>query len=503
MFTMVSPTLTHSLASKLMEPEEAAALIENGEVLGTSGFTSAGDVKVIPKALAQRARLLHEAGEPFSITLYTGASVGDQCEGELVRANAITKRLPYQSNPEMRNQINQGHVEFIDFHLSHLAPMVRSGSVAKPTTAIIEAVDVTPDGRVYLSASGGASATYMMMADRILIEKNSYYGEDLKGYHDVYIPTRSQPIPIYTAGDRVGTPYVQVPPEKIVGIVETNLPDAISGFTPPDDVSIAIANHILEFLSHERKKGRLPEGLPFQSGVGNVANAVLASMASDDNMPPISLYTEVIQDSVFALLEKDKLQMASTCALTFSLPGQAKFKTMLNDCRRQFLIRQQDVSNNPEVVRRLGLISMNTAMEVDIFGNVNSTHVCGSKLMNGIGGSGDFTRNCFLTFFMTPSIQKGGSISAIVPMVSHVDHNEHSTEVFVTEQGVADLRGLNPTARARAIIKHCAHPAYKEMLTEILEFGIKHAPGKHTPLVLGRAFEMHQRFLDTGSMQLT
>jgi len=500
---MTTSTQASGLSAKLMTPEEAAALIRDGEVVATSGFTPSGYPKAIPVALAERGKALHDAGQPFGITLYTGASVGDELEGSLIREKIIKKRLPYQSHAGMRSAINDGSVEFTDMHLSHVAPAVRSGALPKPTTAIVEAVDVQPNGRVYLTASGGASATYMLTADRILIEKNSYYGEGLKGYHDIYIPgnpPRRQPIPIYSAGDRIGTPYVEVPPEKIVGIVETNLQDNMGDFAECDETSVAIAHHIVEFLKHEKKKGRLPDDLPYQSGVGNVANAVLAVMATDASMPPISLYTEVVQDSIFQLLENDKLQVASTCSLTFSKAGQEKFKSSLDEFRSKFVIRQQEISNNPEVVRRLALISMNTALEVDMFGNVNSTHVLGSKLMNGIGGSGDFIRNCYLPIFMTPSVAKGGKISAIVPMVTHVDHSEHSTQIFVTEQGVADLRGLDPTARARAMIKHCAHPMYKDVLTEILEYGLKHAPGKHTPLVLSRAFEMHQRMIDTGSM---
>lgn len=101
---------------------------------------------------------------------------------------------------------------------------------------------------------------------------------------------------------------------------------------------------------------------------------------------------------------------------------------------------------------------MNTALEADIFGNVNSTHVTGTKMMNGIGGSGDFTRNAYLSIFTCPSTAKGGKISAIVPMVSHLDHSEHSVQVLITEQGVADLRGKSPIQRAHAINRKLRSP---------------------------------------------
>jgi acyl-CoA hydrolase len=167
--------------------------------------------------------------------------------------------------------------------------------------------------------------------------------------------------------------------------------------------------------------------------------------------------------------------------------------------RDKFVIRQMEISNSAGLARRLGIIAMNTALEMDIFGNVNSTHVMGTKMMNGIGGSGDFTRNAFLPIFMTPSTAKGGAISSIVPMVTHVDHTEHDTMVFVTEQGLADVRGMGPERRAREIIEKCAHPDYRPLLLDYLEEGLRNG-SRHTPVTLGRAFEFHKRFLETGSM---
>lgn len=488
-----------------MTAEEAAALIRHEEVIGTSGFTPSGYPKAIPLALAKRARELHAKGEEFRITLCTGASVGDEIDGELSRAHAIKKRFPYQSNDSMRDAINKGEVEFVDFHLSHVAQVMRYGFVEKCNTAIVEALDVTNDGKIYLTMSGGMSATYLRMASRVLIELNRQYDSSLKGIHDVYLPNpppHRAPIPIYHPSDRIGTPFVEVNPDKIVGIVETDLPSANGTFRPPDDVSMAIAAHILDFIQHEQKVGRMPKHLPFQSGVGNVANAVLSTMAQCPTIDPVTMFTEVIQDSIFELIDADKFEFASTCSMTLSPEGEQRFKREAGVLGEKFVIRQQEVSNNPELIRRLGVVAMNTALEMDIFGNVNSTHVFGSKMMNGIGGSGDFCRNSYISIFMAPSIAKGGDISAVVPMVTHVDHNEHSVQAVVTEQGFADLRGLAPVARARRIIEKCAHPDYKAQLTEYLEYGLKHAPSKHTPHVLSRAFEFHTRFQDTKTMKL-
>jgi len=489
------------LKGKVKSAQEAAALVNNGEVIGISGFTSAGYPKVVPPALAERAAKLKESGTDFGISLYTGASIGDECDGVLARAGIMKMRLPYQSHADVRNNINKGQTEYIDMHLSHSARLIRMGFVPKPTLALVEACEVTPDGKIYLTGCGGNTPSYLQSAERIIIEFNTHYGDTLMGLHDVFIPELKGTIPISEPGDRIGTEYVQVDPSKIVAIVETKLADSLKPFAEPDHDSNAIAAFILEFLAHEHKKGRLPNGLPYQSGVGNVANAVLGAMAKDPAQAPISLYTEVIQDSVFDILEADKLIVASGASISYSIAGQEKYKANAHtkNWKSKFVLRPQEISNNPEVVRRLGVISMNTALEADIFGHVNSTHVNGSRMMNGIGGSGDFARNCMLGFFMTPSVAKGGKISAFVPMVSHTDHTEHDTMIFVSEQGLADLRGLTPTKRARLIIEKCAHPDYRPLLLEYLEYGLKQS-NLHTPHSLDKAFDFHKRLIETGSM---
>lgn len=486
-----------------MSAAEAASLINNGEVIGFSGFTPAGYPKAIPIEIAKRARNFHDRGEEFKISVYTGASVGDELDGELARAHAIKKRIPYQSNDDVRKGINEGEIEFADLHLSHVAQYLRYGFVEPCKTAIIEAVDVTDDGRIYPTLSGGMSATFSSLADRIFIEVNRRWEDGLRDLHDVYLPDappNRNPIPIFHPGDRIGTPFIKVNPAKIAGIVETNLLDSTGAFRAPDNESKAIAENILEFLMHEKRMGRLPNKLPYQSGVGNVANAVLSCLARAPGMDPISMYTEVLQDSIFELIDADRLEVASTAALTLSPDGQKRLINDLTSLSRYFVIRQQEMSNNPEIIRRLGVISMNTAVEVDIFGHVNSTHVLGSKILNGIGGSGDFCRNAYVSIYMAPSTAKKGSISTIVPMVSHVDQNEHSVQIIVTEQGLADVRGLSPVARARRIIEKCSHPSYRPLLEEYLEFGLKHAPAKHTPHVLSHAFDFHKRLQTTGSM---
>jgi acyl-CoA hydrolase len=245
------------------------------------------------------------------------------------------------------------------------------------------------------------------------------------------------------------------------------------------------------------KAGRIPKDFfPVQSGVGNIANAVLGSMGANKDIPVFEIYTEVIQDAVISLMKDGRVKFASGCSFTVSNPALKEIYGNLAFFKDKLLLRPQEISNNPEIIRRLGLITINTALEADIFGNINSTHVLGTKMMNGIGGSGDFTRNAYMSIFTAPSVAKGTNISAIVPMVSHHDHSEHSVSVLITEQGIADLRGKSPVQRAHAIIEHCVHPDYKQLLSDYLKLG----KGGQTPHHLKACFAFHHAFSETKDM---
>lgn len=480
---------------------EAASFIQNGDTIGASGFTTAGAVKAVPLALADRARTLHAQGAEFAVGLLTGASTGPALDGALAGADAVLFRTPYQSDPTLREKINSGRTRFFDLHLSMLPQAIRYGFFGDIDWAIIEACDITPSGEIVLTNSVGISPTIAQRAKRVIIELNRFHPQGLRGFHDIYEPNdppHRREIPIYTPRDRIGSPTVSIDPNRIAGIVEVEIPDEPMHFKPSDALTQTIGNHLAEFLVREMKIGRLPaEFLPVQVGVGNVCNGVIASLASNPEIPSFEMYTEVVQDSAFDLLRSGRIPFASTCGLNLSNEAQRVFYDNMDSLRSRILIRPQEITNHPEVIRRLGLITINTALEVDLFGNVNSTHVMGRQLLNGIGGSGDFTRNGYLSIFVCPSAVKGASISAIVPLVSHTDHSEHSVQIVVTELGVADLRGKSPYERAETIIETCAHESYRDSLRSYLRKG----RGAHIPQLLGSSFRMHEKLQETGSMQ--
>ncbi|MEC1180699.1 succinate CoA transferase [Metasolibacillus meyeri] len=487
------------LASKIVSAAEAAALIENGTVVGMSGFTRAGDAKVVPEALAERAK-----NEPLKIDVYTGASLGPEVDNHLATVGAIRKRGPFIADAGIRNLINTGDVTYVDAHLSHNAELVRQGIIGPIKHLIIEAVAITEDGLIVPTNSVGNSPIFAQYAENIIIELNISHPESLIGIHDIYIPGEQgsrEPIPMTDVQQRIGEIGIRVPLEKIQAIVISEEPDAPSLIVPADEETQTMANILLDFFRAEIKAGRLTNSLmPLQSGVGSVANAVLEGFTNSE-FEDLVVASEVLQDAVFNLIDAGKVKFAAATSITLTEELQKKVYGNLEKYADKIVLRSQEISNHPELIRRLGLISINTALELDIYGNVNSTHVSGTKMMNGIGGSGDFARNARLGIFVTKSYAKGGAVSSIVPMVSHVDHTEHDVDVIVTEQGIADLRGLAPKERAKLIIENCVHPDFKDQIRDYFNRAIEATGGHQTPHILEEALSWHVNLAKNKTMK--
>ncbi|MCM1484218.1 MAG: succinate CoA transferase, partial [Muribaculaceae bacterium] len=464
-------------------------------------FTASGSPKLVPAALAARAEKEHEAGRPFKVNIFTGASTNNWADGALARANAVGIRTPYQNTPDLRKRINSHDAHYFDLHLSELAQKFRYGTYGELDFAIIEVAEVFDNGEVILGTGVGNVPTYVSRAKKVILELNAKLPKDMYGLHDIYMPLdppNRREIPIYKPLDRIGSPVVKIDPSKIAAVVHSDRYDGIKGFSELDDTTLQIGANVCGFLIGELRRGRIPKGfLPIQSGVGNVANAVLFGLGDSEEIPQFEMYTEVIQDAVIELMKMGKCKGGSTCSLTLSDKAEAEVLKNLDFFRDKIVLRPAEISNNPEIIRRLGVIAMNTALEADIFGNINSTHVVGTRMMNGIGGSGDFTRNGYLSIFSCPSVTKGGLISNIVPMASHIDHTEHSVDVIITDQGVADLRGKDPVQRAETIIENCANPMYRPLLREYLKLG----QGGQTPHTLEASLAFHTTFKATGDMR--
>lgn len=502
----IKDRICDAVAGKVMSAEAATDFIQNGDNLGVSGFTPSGYPKAVPLALSERYK-----GTDFKVNVWTGASVGPEIDAAMVEAGIMDRRLPYQTNGTLRKAINEGKVRYADIHLSHMAQMVRYGFMANRKgvdVAIVEVCKINDlgDGKVGLipTTSMGNSSSYVAGAKKVIVEVNTTQPVELEGIHDSYVPLdppNRQPIPITKPEDRIGTTYIPCEVDKIVAVVPCDITDKVRPLGEIDEDAKHMGENLVAFFKKEVAEGRLPKNLlPLQSGVGSVANAVINGLVNSD-FEDLTVYTEVIQDGMFDLIDAGKLRVASGTALTPSPECQKKFYENVDHYKPYLILRPQEISNSPEVARRIGVIAMNTAIEVDIYGNVNSTHICGTKLMNGVGGSGDFARNGYLTVFFTNSLAKGGKISSVVPFCSHIDHATLDVDVIVSERGVADLRGLTPKEKAPIIIDQIANPKYQPMLLDYFHRACEACGNSQTPHLLEEAFDFHNRFNKTGTME--
>ena len=487
---------------------EAAELIQNGDNVGLSGFTPAGVPKMLPHAIAEKAIREHEAGKPFKINVYTGASTGQSCDGDLTNAQAIAYRAPYTTNKDFRTHVNAGEVAYQDMNLSNMATQLRDGNLGNVDWAIIEVSDIDIVGdkaQIYLTAAGGISPTICRMAQKgIILEYNLHHAGKMRGMHDMYEieqPPFRRPVDVTGPMDRIGKPYIEIPVSKIRGVVECDLADEARAFTEPSETTDTIGQNVADFLLDNLRKGLIPKTfLNMQSGVGSTANAVLGAMGSCKEIPNFGIYTEVLQNAAVDLLLSGRVTGASTCSLTITDETLQKIYANIDFFKKHLVIRRSEISNCPEVISRIGVCAMNTAIEVDIYGHVNSTKICGTKMMNGIGGSADFTNNAYLSIFSCGSTTKGGKISSIVPFCSHIDHTSHFVSAVITEYGVADLRGIGDMERAERLIA-IAHPDYRPMLRDYMKIAEKYGGEVHH--VLSAAFAMHDTFRRKGDMRLT
>ncbi len=512
--TLESRVRRKSLLSKVMKAEETVQFFKPGMNLGWSGFTPAGYPKAVPMALADHVEKNKLQGK-MKFNLFIGASVGAETEDRWAALDMIDRRWPYQTGKNIAKGINEGRIRMGDKHLSLFAQDLGYGFYTENgriDLAIIEVSAISEDCGLALTSACGVVPELMMVADRIIIEVNT--GQpSFEGMHDIVMaqnPPNRQPFLISRADDRIGTPYVPCDPDKIIAIVESKHRDNGRAFSDMDETSEAIAGHILNFFSDEVKAGRLPENLlPLQSGVGSIANAVVGGLAKGP-FYNLSVFTEVLQDTMLDLIDSGKLNAASSCSLSLSKDsGFPRFFDNWDKYADKIVLRPLSISNAPEPIRRLGVIAMNTPVEFDIYAHANSTLVGGTRMINGLGGSGDFLRNGYLKIMHSPSTRPSKNdptgITCVVPKAPHIDHTEHDLDVLVTEQGLADLRGLAPKERAQVIIDKCAHPDYKPILQDYLDRAKKECLAKgigHEPQLFDRCFKMQHNLAVNGTMKI-
>ena len=494
------------MAYKRITAAEGAAMIHDGDNIGFSGFTPNGVPKAVIRELSRRAVAEHDAGRPFQVGILTGASSCQSLEGDFANAHAIKFRAPFSTNADFRRHANLGEIDYEDMHLGHMAERLRRGFYGDVDWAIIEvsAIEqVAGKTRIFLTSADGIVPTIARIAKRVILELNTFHDPRVRHLHDEYecgeYPFR-KPIPLLSVAGRIGKEYIEFDSAKLAGVVECDIPEEARSFKALTPETEAIGCNVVDFFLGDIKRGHIPPQMfPVQSGVGVTGNAVMQAIGRDSRLPRLEVFSEVVQDAIIKMMLQDKIAHASVAALTVSNECLRHVYDNIDYFSSRITLRPSELSNSAELIHRLGVIAMNTALECDIYGNENSSHVCGSRLMNGIGGSCDYERNGSISIFYTPSTAKGGKISAIVPQCCHIDSTEHDVDVIITEQGIADLRGKGPARRAEEIINNCAHPDYRPLLREYQRI----ASAGHEPCALRAAFAFHDTLEREGDMRLT
>lgn len=503
-----------SLQSKVMNVEDVIPFFKDGMALAFSGFGE-GHPKTVPGALADHVEKQGLQGK-MRFSVFTAASIGTDVDNRWTSLGMLARRWPYQTGSTIRKAVNAGEMSFGDKHLSMFSQDFGYGFYTRDKggsvdLGVIEASCITEDGAIVPTLSVGMISEILDRADKIIIEINTKI-PSFEGLHDCLAfepPPNKKAFNIHSVKDRIGTTCIPCDPNKIVAIIESRKDPVGRPLGPADEKSRQIAAHIIEFFKSEVKSGRLPENLlPLQSGVGTIANAVIGGLL-DSPFTNLTIWSEIIQDNILDFFDSGKLDYASAASFSFSDEGLVRLFADWDKYTKNSLLRPIQVANSPEAIRRLGVIAMNTPVEFDIYSHVNSTLVNGSRMLNGIGGSGDFMRNAYLSIMHTPSTRPSktdpNGISCVVPMVPHVDHTEHDMDVLVTEQGLADLRGLSPRERAQTIIDNCAHPEYRPILQEYLDRATEEcfATGSgHEPHMLYKVFNMQKNLDEKGTMKV-
>jgi succinyl-CoA:acetate CoA-transferase len=483
------------LLKKVGTPEEASLLFKDGMMVATSGNPLMGYPKATFLALADRMK---QEGE-IKIDLLSAGPLGPEVEESLVRSNGIRTRIGAVGSGLLRDAINRGEVRFIEGKGGQLPAHVRQGRFGKIDLAVIEAIGITEEGNIIPSTAVYDTPEWAELASSLIVEINQLRPLEMEGIHDIYLKAPRQPIPIVHPLDRIGTPFIPVDPEKITLIVGSMVPDREASEISTDTLSRRIAKEFIQFLEKERQAGKWTPPLPpLEVGIGGIGSAILQELGESD-LSPLFFYMPAITDPILDLIDRSKVGGVSGMALRLSLKAWTRFQSEIEKYKELIILRPVSISNSSEVVQRLGVISINVGLEVDLQGQVNSSHLMGSKIWTGIAGSYDFSRNGALSIFTIPSTAKGGKISSIVPLVSHVDHTEHEVDIIVTEQGVADLRGLDPWEKAERIIEKCSHPDYRELLRDYLRNSKR--SGGHIPFSFEEAFSFYERFQREGSMK--
>ncbi|WP_410656991.1 acetyl-CoA hydrolase/transferase family protein [Amycolatopsis sp. lyj-112] len=221
----------------------------------------------------------------------------------------------------------------------------------------------------------------------------------------------------------------------------------------------------------ERVAGLVADGATLQLGIGGIPDATLAAVTGRKGL---SIWSEMFSDGVLELDRAGALDPAEPVTASFVF-GSAELYRWLDRNPRIRLLRTEKTNDPAVIARQRGLVSVNSALEVDLFAQANANRVRGA-IYSGFGGQTDFVVGALHSpggraIIALPSWHPKADVSTVVPrLAGPVTSFQHS--FLVSEHGVATIWGNDSSEQAQQIVDHVAHPAAREeLLTRGRELG--------------------------------
>lgn len=407
--------------------EEAVKIVKPGDRVFVHG--GAATPHFLLKKLVERADELWDV-ELVSISTQGEALFADKKYRDSFRINSLFV------SPNVREAVNDGRGDYIPIFLSEIPNLFRRG-ILPLDVAIVQVSPPDAHGFCSLGVSVDVAATAVKMARYVIAQVN--------------------PRMPRTFGDGI----VHVDVFDVVVNGEQELPN-VAANGELSEIAIRIGMHCAELVEN---------GATIQTGIGSIPDAVLASLIHHKEL---GLHTEMFSDGIIPLVEKGvitnqhKKKYRDKIVTSFLL-GSRKLYDFVNDNASVVLLNIDYVNDTAIIRQNPKVTAINSAIEVDITGQVCSDSI-GTYHYSGVGGQMDFVRGAALSeggkpIIALPSATSDG-LSRIVPFLkpgAGVVTTRAHAHYIVTEYGIAYLYGKNMRQRAKALID-IAHPNHREML---------------------------------------
>lgn len=409
--------------SKLVSPEEAAKLIKSGDKVFTSG--NAATPYTIMEALGARGSQLK------NVDVYHLLLMGDDPLSRPEREAQFRHKSLFVG-PADRKAVNEGRADYIPIFLYEIPDLFRSQ--VDLDVAIIQTSPPDDHGFLSLGVETVATKAAAECAKLVIAQVNDQMPRTL------------------------GDSFIHI--SQINNVVEVSCPLPELPPKPFTEVELKIAEHIT---------GLIENGATLQLGIGGIPNAVLSLLKDRRD---IGIHTEMVSDGIVDAIEggivsnaKKNIHRGKVIA-TFALGSKRLYDYIHNN--PEFEFHPVDYTNDPFVVaQNEGLVAINSAIEVDLTGQVCADSI-GYQIYSGFGGQVDFIRGAARSkggkpIIALPATAKGGEISRITPHLkegSGVVTSRGDVHYVITEFGIAYLHGKSLRERVEALIG-VAHPKFQ------------------------------------------